>query len=98
MIVSSILADKLSDQPEFAAKAAELAKEATALVHWLQDEPEGPAKEAMRTAFTDSLRVVYIAMAAISLLATVASFWTRHYDIDQALKTDQGLSGAGEVE
>lgn len=89
---SSILASKLSAQPAFASQAQELAKEATALVHWLQNEPESAAIEAMRTAFTDSLRVVYIAMAGISFVATVASFWTRHHDLDQALETEQGLS------
>lgn len=57
----------------------------------MQNEPPSPELDAMRKAFTESLRVVYIAMAAIALVATVASFWTKHYDLDQRLETEQGL-------
>lgn len=89
---ASVLASKLSQQPAFADKAAELAKEATALVHWLQNEPPSESKDAMRTAFTDSLRIVYIAMASIALIATVANLWIKHHDLNQALETEQGLT------
>ena len=60
-------------------------------MHWMQNEPPSPELDAMRKAFTESLRVVYIAMAAIALVATVASLWTKHYDLDQKLETEQGL-------
>lgn len=92
LTICSVLSVKLAKQPEFADKATELAKEATALVHWMQSEPPSEALDVMRTSFTESLRVVYIAMAGIALVATIASFWTRHHDLDQALETEQGLS------
>lgn len=91
----SVLSSKLADQPEFSAKASELAKEATALVHWMQNEPPGQELDVMRTAFTESMRVVYIAMAAAALVATLASLWIKHHDINQALETEQGLTEAG---
>lgn len=45
----------------------------------------------MRTAYTESLRTVYIALAAIAFIATASSLFIRHYDIDQALETEHGM-------
>lgn len=45
----------------------------------------------MRTAYTESLRTVYIALAVIAFIATVASLFIEHYGIDQALETEQYL-------
>lgn len=88
----SVLSSKLADQPIFAAHAKELTADATSLVHWMKDEAEGDAAIVMKEAFSDSLRLVYAVMAGFAFVATIASFWTKHYDIDQALETDQGLS------
>ena len=57
----------------------------------MNNAPDGEARTVMRTAYTDSLRIVYIALAAIAFVATVASMFIRHYEIDQALETKQGL-------
>jgi len=91
----SVLSSKLADQPRFSDQASELAKEATALVQWMQNESPGQELNVMRTAFTESMRVVYIAMAAAALVATLASLWIKHHDINQALETEQGLTEAG---
>lgn len=48
----------------------------------------------MCVAFTESLRIVYVAMTAVSLVATLASLATRHYDVDRKLETAQGLEEA----
>lgn len=90
-IFQNALTSRLAKQPLFAADAAWLAKDATAVVQWLRTAEEGDAKEAMRTAFTDSMRVVYIVMACFALVATATSLCVKHYDLDRALETEQYL-------
>ncbi|KAK5129856.1 hypothetical protein LTR08_002764 [Meristemomyces frigidus] len=90
-IFQNALASRLSKQPLFAARAHELAKDATALVEWMKSAPESESRQVMRAAYTDSLRMVYIALAAVAFVATVASLFIQHYGIDQAMETDQGL-------
>jgi len=89
--VSSELRNKLKAYPEFASRADELAKDATSLVQWMKDAPPGDARTHMRMAYTESIRTVYIMAAVVALIATVASFWTRHYDLDQELLTEHAL-------
>lgn len=45
----------------------------------------------MRTAYTESLRTVYIALACLAFAATVSSLFIGQYGIDQAMETEQGL-------
>ncbi|KAK3072219.1 hypothetical protein LTR53_007211 [Teratosphaeriaceae sp. CCFEE 6253] len=90
-IFQNALTAKLKQQPLFAANAEALAKDATGVVQWLQHEPNGEARTVMRTAFTDSIRIVYIVIAGFALVATVASAFVKHYDMDRALETEQSL-------
>ncbi|KAK5113590.1 hypothetical protein LTR85_010819 [Meristemomyces frigidus] len=97
-IFQNELASKLSQQPLFADRAQELAKDATSLVSWMRSAPEGEARQVMRTAYTESLQTVYIALACLALAATAVSLFIRHYDIDQAMETDQGLVSKEEAD
>jgi hypothetical protein len=87
----SSLAAKLSAQPMFASRAHELAKDATSLVQWMKNAPPGDARNIMRSAYTDSLRLVYIVMAAFAFVASVLSLCVKHYNLDRALETEQYL-------
>lgn len=51
----------------------------------------------MRTAYTDSIRSVYVMAAVVASVATIASFWTQHYDLDQELQTEHALEPADEA-
>lgn len=81
----------MSKQPIFADRAHELAKDATGLVEWMKNAPDGEPLKVMRAAYTDSLRTVYIAIAAVSFVAMVLSIFIKHYDLDRPLETDQYL-------
>ncbi|KAI7201504.1 putative MFS transporter [Hortaea werneckii] len=98
-IFQNELSSKLSKQPIFADRAHELAKDATGLVEWMKNAPDGEPLKVMRAAYTDSLRTVYIAIAAISFVAMVLSIFIKHYDLDRPLETDQYLveNAAGSV-
>ncbi|KAI7213260.1 putative MFS transporter [Hortaea werneckii] len=90
-IFQNELSSKLSKQPIFADRAHELAKDATGLVEWMKNAPDGEPLKVMRAAYTDSLRTVYIAIAAVSFVAMVLSIFIKHYDLDRPLETDQYL-------
>lgn len=90
-IFQNALSSRLAKQPLFADHAAELAKDATAVVQWMRTAAEGEAKDVLRTAFTDSMRIVYIVMAGFALAATAVSLFVKHYDLDRALETEQYL-------
>ncbi|KAI6818475.1 putative MFS transporter [Hortaea werneckii] len=90
-IFQNELSSKLSKQPIFADRAHELAKDATGLVEWMKNAPDGEPLKVMRAAYTDSLRTVYIAIAAVSFVAMVLSIFIKHYDLDKPLETDQYL-------
>ena len=87
----SVLESRLAALPAFASSAEDLAADATSLVVWLQNAPPGPERDAMRAAYTQSMRAVYIALAVVSLIATIASVFIRHYSIDQEMATQQDL-------
>jgi hypothetical protein len=93
---SSALSSRLAKQPLFADRADELARDATAIVEWLQNAPAGEAKTVMRTAFTDSIRIVYAMTAALAVVATLISLFVKHYDLDRALESEQTLLEAAE--
>jgi len=88
----SALTAKLLAQPLFAAHAKELAKDATALVDYMKNAPDGEARTVMRTAYTESLRTVYIVIAGVAFVAMVASAFIKHYGMDKPLETDQGMA------
>ncbi|KAI7232206.1 putative MFS transporter [Hortaea werneckii] len=90
-IFQNELSSKLAKQPLFADRAHELAKDATGLVEWMKNAPDGEPLKVMRAAYTDSLRTVYIAIAAVSFVATILSIFIKHYDLNKPLETDQYL-------
>jgi hypothetical protein len=82
---------KLRDFPMYADQAAELAKDAAALVQVIRDTEEGAGKYDLQVAYTDSIRVVYIVLTAICAVGLVCSFFVEAYDINVALETEHGL-------
>lgn len=75
----------------FAARAQELAKDATSLVEFMSTAPDDDARRILRVAFSESMRTVYIAIAAIAFTAATASLFIKHYDLNQELETEQAL-------
>ena len=82
---------KLGKYPHFAAQAGRLSKDAADLVQVIKAMPDGTNKMDLRTAYADSLKTVWIVMCALAAVAMVASLWTRHYDLDRALSSEQQL-------
>jgi hypothetical protein len=61
----------------------------------MKSAPPSLERDAMRHSYTQTLQSLYIMVAVVSALATIASFWVQHYDLDQAHDTDHGLQEDG---
>ncbi|KAL4938272.1 hypothetical protein BDV06DRAFT_58302 [Aspergillus oleicola] len=85
-----------------ASRAAEYSADAAGLVQVIKAMPEGLEKLQLKTAYTDSLRIVYAVCCAVSGVALVLSIFTESYDLNRALVMSQGLrsekSASGDVE
>jgi MFS family permease len=91
VIFQNQMVKKLRAYPQFASQANELAKDAAALVQIIKATPEGQNKLDLRTAYVDSVRVIFIVLCALSAVALVSSFFIKSYDLNRALETEQGI-------
>lgn len=81
--------------PALAPKADQYSQDASGLVQVIQKMEDSQNKEDLRTAYTDSLRMVWAVCCALCGLALLSSFLTESYDVDQALRTVQGIRTEG---
>lgn len=81
----------LKKYPAFAAQAGDLANDAAALVEIIKHTPAGQGKRDLRTAYTDSLRTVYIVMTALAAACLISSLFIKAYNMNVAHETEQGL-------
>lgn len=72
-------------------QAAELAKDAAALVQIIHQTKDETTKLILQTAYTDSIRTIYIVVTALAGTALVLSACIKKYDINVGLETEQGL-------
>ncbi|KAL4974122.1 major facilitator superfamily domain-containing protein [Aspergillus desertorum] len=74
--------------------AEELSQDAAALVTVIQNMHAGgeaSAKDDLQKAYTDSLRIIWAFMAGVAGVGLLLSLWVKKYDLNRALKTEQGI-------
>ena len=98
VIFQNQMVQKLRGYPAYAEQANELAKDAAALVEIIKETADGARKMELMTAYTDSLRTVYIVMCALAGVCLVASLCIKGYDLNVGLETEQGLIASGKKE
>ncbi|KAK2773228.1 hypothetical protein FQN52_006018 [Onygenales sp. PD_12] len=81
----------LKTYPEFAARAVELSKDAAGLVQVVRAMEDGPEKQHLKQAYTDSLRIVWAVCTALLGVAGLLSLLTKSYDLNQAMDSDQTI-------
>jgi len=91
VIFQNQMVKNLQKYPTYTAQANELAKDATALVEIIKNTESGLGKLQLKTAYTDSLRTVWIVMAALAGVCLVMSTLIKAYDLNVGLETEQGL-------
>ncbi|KAL4882436.1 major facilitator superfamily domain-containing protein [Aspergillus karnatakaensis] len=82
---------ELSKYPEWEDQARELSKDAAALVMVIRNMVGGEAKEHLKGAYTDSLRVIWAFMAGVAGVGLGLSVFVKKYDVNRVLKTEQGI-------
>lgn len=90
-IFQNSMKTKLAAYPRYADQASELAKDAAALVEMIRATPVGEDKLDLQTAYTDSIRVVYIVLTALCAVGLVSSLFIKAYPLNEFLDTQQGL-------
>jgi MFS family permease len=95
VIFQNEMVRRLRHYPAYASQAADLAKDAAALVEIIKKTADGARKLELRTAYTDSLRTVYIVLCALAGVCFVASLCIKGYDLNVGLETEQGLLVVG---
>ena len=84
---------KLSKYPLLASSAWEYSKDATALVSLIQGMEAGTEKTQLVQAYADSIKTIWVVMAALSGAVFVSSIFVKEYSLDQEHKTLQGFNG-----
>jgi hypothetical protein len=74
-----------------AANATEWARDASALVPLLKSMPDGPVKVALKEAFVDANRMIWIVMTALAGVAFLVSLLTEDLSLDRVLETEQSF-------
>lgn len=91
VIFQNQMEKKLRAYPQFASRATELAKNAAALVQIIKSTPDGQDKLDLRTAYVDSVRLIFIVLCALAGVALFASLFIKGYSLDTAMDTEQGF-------
>lgn len=91
VIFQNQMRHQLLKYEEFAGDAARLSRNAAALVTFIKDMASATAQEHLKAAYTDSLRIIWATMCAISGVALGMSVFVKKYDLNRALVSDLGL-------
>jgi hypothetical protein len=77
--------------PSIAANAGIWAAEASALAQTIKEMAPGVAKDDLLTSYADALIVVWLVATGLAAVGLITSLWTKHYDLNRELETDQGF-------
>ena len=83
---------KLSEYPLLAPLAREYSKDATALVSLIRDMEAGIEKTQLIQAYADSIKMIWVVMAALSGAVFASSVFVKGYSLNQKLETLQGFN------
>lgn len=82
---------KLLSYPLLASKAEEYSRDSSGLVQIIKQMPEGLEKMQLKQSYAEALKIVWVTMCALSAVALVLSLWTKGYDLNRPLETEQGF-------
>ncbi|KAL4758368.1 major facilitator superfamily domain-containing protein [Aspergillus foveolatus] len=94
VIFQNRMRHELLKYSEWRATAEELSRDAAALVTVIQgmhSEEEASGKNDLQMAYTDSLRIIWAFMAGVAGVGLILSLWVKKYDLNRALRTEQGV-------
>lgn len=94
VIFQNRMRHELLKYSEWRTTAEELSRDAAALVTVIQgmhSEEEASGRNDLQMAYTASLRIIWAFMAGIAGVGLILSLWVKKYDLNRALRTEQGV-------
>ena len=91
VIFQNQMRENLLTYPALAPYADAYSSDAAGLVQIIRAMPDGEDKLNLKVAYTDSLRIVWAVCCGILGFAALLSVFTKGYDLDRALETEQGV-------
>ena len=82
---------KLSEYPSLASLVEEYSKDSTAVVSLIKSMEAGNEKTQLVQAYADSIKMIWVVMAALSGAIFISTFFLKEYSLDQKLETLQGF-------
>ncbi|KAL9034887.1 MAG: hypothetical protein Q9214_006839, partial [Letrouitia sp. 1 TL-2023] len=91
VVFQNQIQNKLNAYPSLAPMAREYSKDATALVGIIQKTEDSIEKTQLVQAYADSIKMIWVVMAALSGAVFASSAFVKGYSLNQELETSQGL-------
>ena len=95
VIFQNQIQSQTSKYPQLAPFAEQFSQDATAVVSLIKNMQAETEKTQLIQAYTDSLRTIWIVMAALSGAVLVSTVFVKGYSINQKLETLQGFDHGG---
>ena len=95
VIFQNQIQKKLGGYPLLAPLAREYGRDATSLVSLIQGMEAGTKKTQLIQAYADSLKIIWVVMAALSGAIFIPTIFIKGYSLNQELKTLQGFNNGG---
>ena len=94
VIFQNRLVANLQTYPALAPKAHEYGADATSLVEIIKAMPESQDKDDLKTAFVDSLRIVWAVTCALAGFALILSLFLKEHSLDQDFDDQEEIQKA----
>ncbi|KAL9030493.1 MAG: hypothetical protein Q9196_001395 [Gyalolechia fulgens] len=92
VVLQNQMGKNLSRYPLLAHSALEYSRDSTAVVGIIQGMEPGLEKMQLVQAYADSIKTVWLVMAALSGAVFISTLFVKGYSLDQKLETLQGLN------
>ena len=84
----------LASYPSLSASARAYSLDVVALVRTINGLPKhDPTAVILKKALSDSIATIWAVLCGLAGLALITSLFLKHYDLNQALQTEQGFEG-----
>jgi hypothetical protein len=98
VIFQNQIRKQTSKYPRLAPLAGQFSQDATAVVSLIKNMEAGTEKTQLIQAYADSLKIIWLVMAALSGAVLVSTAFVKGYSMNQKLETLQGFDHGGNDE
>lgn len=94
VVFQNRMAANLASTPSLSSSATTYSHDVVALIRQINAMSNAdPQKAVLRTALSHSIRDIWALMCGLAGLSLITTIFIKHYDLNQALTTEQGFGG-----